>query len=82
MRSVLSISISPKKLAALKKKVKAEGITVSAYFIRMIDEDMEHVISEEELLEDLKQGEKDLAEGRYRTMGPNDNIEDFLPIKK
>jgi len=82
MRSVLSISIPPKKLAALKKRVKQQGTTVSAYLMRMVDEEIEYVITEEELLKDLKKSEEDLARGRYRTMGPNDNIEDFLPVKK
>jgi macrodomain Ter protein organizer (MatP/YcbG family) len=80
MRAVLSISIPPKKLQIIKKKAKKEGMTISAYVIQLIDEE-EGMISEKELLEDLKQGEKDFAEGRYVSMGPNDKIEDFLPIK-
>jgi len=81
MRAILSISIPPKKLAALKKRAKIEGMTISAYVIQKIDED-EYMISEDELLEDIKQGREDLAKGRYRRMGPNDNIHDFLPIKQ
>ena len=81
MRSVLSISIPPKKLKVLKKKAENNGMTVSAYVLRILDEE-DHMISEEEFLKDLRQGEKDLANGNYRTMGPDDAIEDFLPIKK
>lgn len=79
MRSVLSISIPPKKLAALKKRAKSKGMTISAYAIRVFDEE-EHLISEEELLEDIRQGRKDFKEGKCRVMGPNDRIEDFFPI--
>ncbi|MEI8229959.1 MAG: hypothetical protein WCG83_02360 [Candidatus Peregrinibacteria bacterium] len=80
MRSVLSISIPPKKLAALKKRAKSQGLTVSAYFLRFVEEE-EHLISEEELLEDIRQSEKDFKAGRYTVIGPNDRIEDFLPVK-
>jgi phosphosulfolactate synthase (CoM biosynthesis protein A) len=79
MRSVLSISIPPKKLAALKKRAKNEGMTISAYVIQKID-DEENMISEEELLEDIRQNRKDIAAGKFRIMGPGDTIEDFLPL--
>jgi len=79
MRSVLSISIPPKKLKALKKKAKKDGITISAYVLRIIDEE-EHMISEKELLEDIRIGEKEFREGKCRVMGHDDKIEDFFPI--
>lgn len=56
-------------------------MTVSAYVLRIIEEE-DRMISEEELLKDLRQGEKDLLKGNYRTMGPEDSIEDVLPIKQ
>ncbi len=80
MRAVLSISIPPKKLAALKKRAKSQGMTISAYIIQKMDEE-EHMISEEELLEDIRESEKDFAEGRFTVIGPDDKIEDFLPLK-
>lgn len=80
MRSVLSISVPPKKLAILKKRAKKAGLTVSAYVLRIVDED-EHLISEEELLEDIRQSEKDFAAGRYTVIGPDDRIEDVLSLK-
>ncbi len=80
MRSVLSISIPPKKLAALKKRAKSQGMTISAYILRFVDEE-EHMISEQELLEDIRQSERDFAAGRYTVIGPNDRIEDILPSK-
>lgn len=80
MRAVLSISIPPKKLAALKKRAKSEGMTISAYVIHRID-DEENMISEEELLEDIRESEKDFAAGRFTTIGPDDKIEDFLPLR-
>ncbi|MFH0770147.1 MAG: hypothetical protein V1926_02100 [Candidatus Peregrinibacteria bacterium] len=80
MRSVLSISIPPKKLAALKKRAKRQGMTVSAYFLRFVDEE-ERLITEEELLRDIQLSEKDFKAGRYTVIGPDDHIEDFLPSK-
>ncbi|MBP7114060.1 MAG: hypothetical protein KBA40_01255 [Candidatus Peribacteraceae bacterium] len=79
MRSVLSISIPPKKLAALKRRAKREGMTISAYALRIFDAE-EQFISEEELLRDIEQGRKDFKEGKCTVMGPNDKIEDFFPI--
>ncbi len=81
MRSVLSISIPTATLRSLKKKAKDKEMTVSAYIVRLIVEE-EHLISEEELLEDIGQGREDFKAGRCRVMGPNDKIEDFLPIKE
>lgn len=80
MRSVLSISIPPKKLASLKKRAKSQGMTISAYVLRFVDE--EDVIPEEELLRDIHQNRKDIAAGRFRIMGLGDSIEEFLPLKK
>lgn len=79
MRSVLSISIPPKKLAALKKRAKNEGMTISAYTIHLLDES-ETMISEDELLSDIRENRKDIAAGKYRMKGPHDTIEDFLPL--
>lgn len=56
-------------------------MTVSAYVLTRIDE-KEYVISEEELLEDIRISRKEFEEGKCRVMGPNDRIEDFLPIKE
>lgn len=81
MRSVLSISIPPKKLAALKKRAKCEGMTISAYVLSFVDQG-EDLITEAELLEDIRQGERDLAQGKYRILGPGDALEEFFPIKK
>lgn len=80
MRSVLSISIPPKKLTVLKKRAKSRGMTVSAYLLRIVDEE-ERLITEEALLEDIRQSEKDFAAGRYTVIGPKDKVSDFLPVK-
>jgi len=77
MRSVLSISIPPKKLKALKKKAKKDGITISAYVLRIIDEE-EHMISEEELLEDIRIGEKEFREGKGVVLRSDDDIAKFF----
>jgi hypothetical protein len=79
MRSVLSISIPPKKLIALRERAAIEGMTISAYVLRRIDEE-EELISEDQLLKDIAENHKEIARGNYRMMGPNDKIEDFLPL--
>lgn len=79
MRSLLSVSMPVATLKRLKKKAKDKKVSVSAYIVRLLEED-EYLISEEELLEDIRQGQEDYKNGKYRSMGPNDKIEDFLPI--
>ena len=80
MRSVLSISIPPKKLASIKKRAKSEGMTISAYVIHKIDEDIEHLITEEELLEYAKEAREDLRHGRVKKLrSPEDLLLPELP---
>ena len=80
MRSVLSISIPPKKLKVLKKKAKQEGMTVTAYVLGRIEEDFEADISEKELLRSWKQAEKDLRQGKAKILkNPEDLLLPELP---
>lgn len=80
MRAVLSISIPPKKLAALKKRAKSEGMTISAYVIRQIDEESEHVISEQELLSFWQEAKADLQSGKVKKLhNPDDLLLPELP---
>ncbi|TSC60736.1 MAG: hypothetical protein Greene041662_109 [Candidatus Peregrinibacteria bacterium Greene0416_62] len=56
-------------------------MTISAYVLSFVDQE-ENLITEAELLKDIQQGERDLAQGNYRTLGPRDALEEFFPIKK
>jgi len=66
MRSILTISLPPNKLAALKKKAKKRGVSVS-YYVRMILDHENDIISEEELLARCKRAEKNYREGKVHT---------------
>lgn len=77
MRAVLSISIAPKKLQAIKKKAKMEGLTISAYVIRMFDEE-EKMMTEEELLEDIHIGEQELRDGKGTVLRSENDIDQFF----
>ncbi len=74
MRSVLSISIPPKKLKILKKKAKEQGITVTAYVLGRIEEDFAADISEKELLRNWKEAEKDLRDGKAKILASPDDL--------
>lgn len=67
MRKVLSLSLRPETIASLKKKAKRKGVTVS-YYVRMVLEHEENIISEDELLEMCKRAEKEYREGRTRVL--------------
>jgi hypothetical protein len=67
MRSILTISLPPAQLAALKKKAKKRGVSVS-YYVRMIVEHEESIISEEELVRRCKEAEKEYRQGRTRVL--------------
>jgi hypothetical protein len=77
MRSVLSISVPPKKLAALKKRAKSQGMTISAYVLRFVDEE-ERMISEEELLEDIRVGEKEYRDGKCKVLRTDADFNQFF----
>jgi hypothetical protein len=74
MRSVLSISIPPEKLKILKKKAKKEGMTVTAYVVGRIDEDLEADISEKKLLQYWKEAREDLKQGRVKEWKHPDDL--------
>ncbi len=77
MRSVLSISIPPKKLSVLKKRAKSEGMTISAYILRFVDEE-EKMISEEELLEDIRISEQEYRDGKCKVLRSDADVEQFF----
>ena len=75
MRSVLSISIPPKKLAIAKKQAKEQGMTISSYFVHMIDEKVEHLITEQELLTYREEARQDIKNGRAKKLH---SVQDLL----
>lgn len=79
MRSILSISVPPKKLAVLKKRAKAHGVTVSAYIIRKIEEDIEHEITEKELLQYAREAKSDVKHRKVKELKyPEDFLREIL----
>ena len=77
MRSVLSISISPVAVRRIKKRAKAKGMTVSAYLVRLADVE-ETMISEEELMEDIRQGEEDRRQGKGTILRSDEDVATFF----
>ncbi len=77
MRAILSLSIPPKKLASLKKRAKNNRMTISAYVMRVINEE-EHLMSEEELLQDIRIGEKEYREGKCAVLRSDKDIDAFF----
>ncbi len=79
MRAVLSISIPPEKLAALKKKAQLANMTISAYILQRVDEE-EHLINEDELLFYAKEARKDFLSGKTKKLlNPQDLLLPELP---
>jgi predicted DNA-binding protein len=79
MRSVLSVSIPAATLRRLKKKAKDEDMTVSAYIVRLVDEE-EGAITEEELLAFAKEAEEDVRTGKAKRLkSPQDLLLPKLP---
>lgn len=65
MRQVLSISLPGDMIKTIKQRVKNEGFnSVSEYFKYLFKMDTEDIISEEELLKDIKQARKEYKEGK------------------
>ncbi|MCK5211754.1 hypothetical protein KAJ89_03560 [Candidatus Parcubacteria bacterium] len=69
MRQVLSISLPGSMIKNIKQRVKNEGFnSVSEYFKYLFKMDTEDVISEEELLKNIKQARKEYKEGKLKTL--------------
>ena len=69
MRQVLSVSLPGSMIKTIKKRVKDEGFnSVSEYFKYLFKMDTEDVISEAELLKDIKQARKEYKEGKLKTL--------------
>ncbi|HBB38155.1 MAG: hypothetical protein UV82_C0007G0091 [Candidatus Magasanikbacteria bacterium GW2011_GWD2_43_18] len=64
MRQVLSISLPKKTTLEIKKAAKQKGfVSVSSYIKYLVDGDND-VISTAQLLRDVKEAEKEYAEGK------------------
>ncbi|MCK9446329.1 hypothetical protein M0Q50_05500 [bacterium] len=64
MRKVLSISITDTLEKEIKRKTKLRGFSSVSDYIKNLLVIDDELISEEELLEDIKSGEKDYKEGK------------------
>ena len=65
MRQVLSISLQEDIIKDIKKRVKNCGFkSVSEYFKYLFKMDTEDIISEKELIKDIKQARKEYKEGK------------------
>ena len=64
MRQVLSLSLPQQTTKEIKKSAKQKGFTSVSSYIKYLFEADSDVISIEELLEDVKQAEKDYKEGK------------------
>lgn len=65
MRQVLSISLPENLVKQIKNRVKNKGFnSVSEYFKHLFEEDSNNIISEKELLADIKQAEAEYAQGK------------------
>ena len=65
MRQVLSISLQENIIKDIKKRVKNCGFkSVSEYFKYLFKMDTEDIISEKELIKDIKQARKEYKEGK------------------
>jgi predicted DNA-binding protein len=67
MRSILSISLPAEKKAEIEKRAKKAGKTVSSYVMDIIDFEM-NMISEDELVEMVKQSEAAYAAGKTKVL--------------
>ena len=65
MRQILSISLQEDIIKDIKKRVKNCGFkSVSEYFKYLFKMDTEDIISEKELIKDIKQARKEYKEGK------------------
>ncbi len=76
MRKVLSLSLPGEMIVKIKKTAKKRGFdSVSKYIKTLFTEDMEDIISEKELVDIIKQGNKDYKDGN---LVEADSLADFL----
>ena len=67
MRSILTLSMPADMLKKLKNKAKKKGVSVS-YYVRMVIEHEENIISEEDLLKYCKEADEEYRTGKTRVL--------------
>ena len=77
MRSVLSFSMSADLVTFIQKTAKAMKISASEYAQRVF-ESQRALISEEELLEDIRIGEEEYRTGKCKVLRTKKDIEKFF----
>ena len=80
MRSVRTFSLQPEILASLQKLAKQAGMNISKYISQLIERE-EHLISEDELLEDCRQAEEDYLKGDYVVLKNAKDIKKFFRMR-
>lgn len=64
MRSVLSLSLDNKTILKVKKQSKRCGFNNVSQYIRKLIDTHDDIITEDELLESMKEAEKEYKEGK------------------
>jgi len=64
MRQVLSISLPGQIIQKIKQRSKKRGFASVSHYIKYLLEGDDDLISEQELLEDIKAAEKEYKEGK------------------
>lgn len=77
MRSVLSISLPEDIAASIQAKAKKLGISVSS-MMKQMWEYQSACISEEELLEDIRIGEKEYRDGKCAVLRSEEDIDQYF----
>lgn len=77
MRDTVTISFPADLLKELKAAAKKAGFSLSE-FVQKMFRLQKNFISEEELLEDIRQGEEDYARGETLPLNTDEDIERFF----
>ena len=67
MRSILNISLPAEKKRAIERRAKKAGKSGSAYVLYSLELE-QSLISEDELLEIIREGEKEYREGKAKKL--------------
>ena len=73
MRSILTISLPPRKKEEIAKRAKKSNKTISAYIIGVMEME-KTLISEDELLRMSREAEKDYNQGKTKTLKSLSNL--------
>jgi hypothetical protein len=74
MRHVLSVSMPGEMVSHITKKAKKLGLSISAYMQRLVMHD-ELLISEDELLEDIRITERERRAGKLHLLRSIDDLD-------